>query len=151
MKKQIIAALFVCVLLSYQAHSQGCVAIRNLTGFGQFSLPQYNEEPVKWLVAVNGRYSQFTDTYLGSNNLNLPPEDKTFSETVIVDFTMARIFENGLSIAVDLPFQYASRKNWQDTYTPADSNKTKHTTSSFGLGDIRVSVYKWLLDVNKPH
>jgi len=151
MKKEIITALFVCVLMSYQARSQGCIAIRNLTGFGQFSLPQYNEEPIKWLVSANGRYSQFNETYSGSTNLDLPAEDQTFSETVIVDFTLARIYENGWSVAVDLPIMYASRKNWQDHYTPPDNNKTKHTTSSFGLADIRVSVYKWLLDVNKPH
>lgn len=139
------------MLLSFSALSQGCVAIRNLTGFGQFSLPQANQDPVKWLGATTIRYSQFHDTYLGSDNLDVPDADRTFSQTLIVDFTLARIYENGWSVAIDIPLMSATRRNWQDHAVAADSNKTKYTTRAFGLSDIRVSVYKWLLDVNKPH
>ena len=114
MKKKIITALVVCVLLCYQARSQGCVAIRNLTGFTQFSVPKYGAEPVKWMVMVNSRYSEFHDTYNGSTNLNLPPEDQTSSHTVIVDFAVTRLFDNGWSIIVDVPFMAANRTNWQD-------------------------------------
>jgi hypothetical protein len=149
--KKFTTSLFGLLLFSFYAHSQGCVAIRNLTGFGQFSIPQYEEEPIKWLMSANGRYSQFHDTFRGSDNLNLPDEDKTFSETVIVDFTLARIYENGWSIAVDLPIMSANRRNWQDHATPQDSIKTKYTTRSFGLSDVRISVYKWLFDVTQAH
>ena len=150
MKKSTLAfaaSLLACMLLSLTALSQGCVAIRNLAGFGQFTVPQYDQEPVKWLVAVNSRYSEFNDTYSGSNNLNLSQEDQTFSRTVIIDLTVAKFFENGWSVAVDIPFMSVSRKNWQDH----GADKIKHTTHSFGLSDIRIAAYKWLFDVTEPH
>ena len=147
--KKFLTSVFGLLLFSFYAHSQGCVAVRNLTGFGQFSVPEANSDPIRWLGAANVRYSQFNDTYIESSNQNLPPEDRTFSETVIVDFTLARNLADGWSLAIDLPLTYANRENWQDHGRAAD--KAKFKTSSFGLADIRLSVYKWLLDVNTPH
>ncbi len=149
MKKLTISLL--AFLLSLHAYSQGCVAIRNLTGFTQFSLPQYEVESVKWMVLVNSRYSEFYGTYNEDQSLALEPEDKTFSRTVIVDLAVMRVYENGWSAVIDIPFMSAMRRNWQDHTVPADNDKTKHTTSSFGLSDIRLTVYKWLLDMSEPH
>jgi hypothetical protein len=146
--KKFSTAVLGLLLLSFYAHSQGCVAIRNLTGFTQFSLPQYENEPVKWMFMVNSRYSEFYGTYVDDQQLNIEDADKTFSRTVIVDFALMRVYENGWSVVVDVPIMSATRRNWQEH----DINtQVKYSTRSFGLSDIRVTAYKWLLDVSEPH
>ncbi|HEX6891570.1 MAG TPA: hypothetical protein VF141_12760 [Chryseolinea sp.] len=146
--KKFTTSLLYLLVFSFYAHSQGCVAIRNLTGFTQFSLPQYGNEPVKWMLLANSRYSEFYGTYTGEEIVDQAPEDKVFSRTVIVDLALMRVYENGWSVVVDVPFMNAMRRTWQE-HDPA--TKEKHKTSSFGLSDIRVTAYKWLLDVSQPH
>jgi hypothetical protein len=150
MKKQIIIVLLLCVLLSFQARSQGCIAVRNLTGFGQFGLPQYNEEPIKWLVNVNTRYSEFHKTFIGSEEVPVPPEDQPFSNTFIIDFAVTRIYDHGWSVSVDIPLMTANRRTYQE-HGGVNGDHMKHTTSTFGLSDIRITGYKWLYDVTVAH
>jgi hypothetical protein len=71
--KKFVLLSYAVFIISLAANAQGCIAIRNLTGFGQFSLPQYNQEPIKWLVNVNSRYSEFHKTYEGINQVTIPP------------------------------------------------------------------------------
>jgi len=146
--KKLTLLLFALLAVLSVARPQGCIAIRNLTGFGQFTIPEVNGEPVKWLVNANSRYSQFRKTFDGSNEKPTPVENQPFSQTFILDFSLARIFENGWSVAADIPFMAASRETWQEHNT---ITKEKRTTSSFGLADIRVAAYKWLLDVSTYH
>ena len=61
-----------------------------------------------------------------------------------------RVFDNGWSVVVDVPFMSAMRRNWQEHGGPG-GDSVKYETSSFGLADIRVTAYKWLLDVSTPH
>ena len=148
--KKLTILLLALLLLSLHAYSQGCVAIRNLTGFTQFSLPQYENEPVKWMFLANSRYSEFYGTYNGDVLINQAPKDKGFSRTVIVDLALMRVFDNGWSVVVDVPFMSAMRRNWQEHGGPG-GDSVKYKTSSFGLADVRATVYKWLLDVSTPH
>ncbi len=148
--KKYIPLLFAFTLLSYQASAQGCIAIRNLTGFGQFSLPQYNQEPIKWLVNVNTRYSEFSKTYEGSNEVDVLPENKPYSNTFILDFAVTRFYDKGWSVTVDVPIMHGMRETWQEHGGPAGDH-VKHKTNSFGLSDIRVAGYKWLFDVSEVH
>ncbi|HMG94452.1 MAG TPA: hypothetical protein VK589_30540, partial [Chryseolinea sp.] len=148
--KKFTTTLFCLLLFSFYANSQGCIAIRNLTGFGQFSLPEYNEEPIKWLVNVNTRYSEFDNVYQGSEEVPTAPEDGPYSSTYILDFAITRNFDKGWSMTIDVPFMAASRETYQEHGGPSGDH-VKHTTSSWGIGDIRVTAYKWLFDVTKPH
>jgi hypothetical protein len=146
--KTFTIALLSFLLHSFFAYPQGCVAIRNLTGFTQFSVPQYDTEPVKWMFMVNSRYSEFYGTYSGDEIIVQEQGDMAFSRTVIVDMALMRVYENGWSVVVDVPFMSGMRRTWQE-HDP--TTQVKHKTGSFGLSDIRVTAYKWLLDVSKPH
>ena len=137
-------------VISYAAKSQGCIAIRNLTGFGQFSLPDYNQEPVKWLINANARYSEFHKTYAGSEEVPVPEADQPYSNTFILDFAITRFYDKGWSVTVDIPIMNGMRRTFQEHGGPA-GDRVKHTTSSFGISDIRISGYKWLFDVTEAH
>ena len=148
--KKLTISLLALMLFSLHSYSQGCAAIRNLTGFTQFSVPKYGNEPVKWMLLTNSRYSEFYGTYIEDSLISQAPEDKAFSRTVIVDLALMRIFENGWSVVVDVPVMSAMRRNWQE-HEGSAGDSVKRKTSSFGLSDIRVTVYKWLFDVSTPH
>lgn len=104
---------------------------------------------MKWLLNVNTRYSEFHKTFDGSSMVPTAEADQPFSSTFILDFGLTRVMENGWSLSVDVPIMAGSRKTWQEHIGP--SNKTKFSTHSFGLGDVRVTAYKWLLDISEPH
>jgi len=144
--------VFFCVLnfSLHQAFSQGCIAIRNLTGFGQFMIPEYGEEPVKWMVNVNTRYFRSYEEFDGSTNLQIVPEDQKVNHVYVTDISVTKMLDKGWSFTVDVPFTAADRTAWQEHENDPE-NKYKRTTRSFGLSDIRVTLYKWLFDVSTFH
>jgi hypothetical protein len=87
--------IFFCVLNFglHQAFSQGCIAIRNLTGFGQFMIPEYGEEPVKWMVNVNTRYFRSYEEFSGSTNLQIVPEDQKVNHVYVTDISVTKMLD----------------------------------------------------------
>ena len=139
--------IFTFLISITNVAGQGCIAIRNLTGFGQFVTPEYDEEPVKWMVNVNSRYFTSYEEFVGSTNLHVPSEDRKVNHIFVMDVAFTRVLDNGWSITVDVPVTGASRAAWQE-HENNPQDKTKHTTHSFGLSDVRVALFKWLLDVS---
>jgi len=140
---------FITLLLSSQlALSQGCIAIRNLTGFGQFVTPEYDQEQIKWMVNLNSRYFKSFEEFDGNTNLHVPDEDQKVNHIYVVDVAFTRLFDNGWSVTIDVPITAADRTSWQE-HGNNPQEKVKHTVRSFGLSDVRVTLFKWLLDVSK--
>jgi hypothetical protein len=140
MKKMILLAI-VSFLAVTGIYSQGCIAIRNISGFGQFAQLGYGQTKDKWALDINNRYFQAPTVYAGT--------DKEASDGItlyeyMINFELTRILENGWSVAFDMPISANS-----STSTLEHQSGVEHTTSAFGLGDMRFTVYKWLLNTNK--
>lgn len=140
------------VLCSNQAQSQGCIAVRNIVGFGQFALPEndVSAEPVKWLVNVNSRYFTSFKTYNGNEHVYEADEDLKTNHVFVTDLSLTRMLENGWSISLDVPITTANRTSWQEHGNDA-ADKTQYTTRAVGISDIRLTLYKWLMDVSTYH
>jgi hypothetical protein len=54
-----ISILFIIT----DCHAQGCVAIRNLAGFGQFAALGYKESNNEWMMNINNRYIHATQGF----------------------------------------------------------------------------------------
>ncbi len=138
---------FALVFVSGAAYSQGCTPIRSLTGFGQYMLPGVNLDSVNWFVNISGRYFNSAKTFDGTNgNADTLGVNNVYS----TNFSFTRLLKKGWSVTVDIPFMAADRTSWREHDT-GDPARTQYTTRSFGLGDIRLSVYRWLLDTSIPH
>jgi len=120
--------------------TQGCVAIRNVGAISpglSFEKVQRNNE---FVFTVTNRYFEGARTFRG---------DKFITDTLVrnkiytLNISAERIFNNGWSLALGVPVSANSRRNSLDHGGP---QTPKYTTRSFGLGDIRFTVYKWLLD-----
>ena len=149
MKKDILFVI-AFVLCCSHALAQGCIAVRNLVGFGQFALPKYEEEPTKWLINVNTRYFKFEKEYWGTDNQDVKTEDQKPTRVFVADVSITRMLDKGWSFTIDIPVTAGERSSWQE-HPAGKATKTKYTTRSFGLSDIRVTAYKWLWDVSELH
>src|ERR1700712_1594976 len=139
--KKIILFAICAIFVVASGYSQGCIAIRNISGFGQFAQLGYGQSKDKWALDINNRYFQAPTVYSG--DVKEPSDGITLYEYTI-NFELTRILENGWSISLDLPIAANSA-----TSTLEHQSGVQHTTSAFGLGDMRFTVYKWLFNTNK--
>ena len=122
------------------AHGQGCVAVKNLAGFGQFAALGYKETPDTWSLDINNRYFEAWNVYQGTNKLGV--DGNTLYEYA-VNFELMKELKNGWSLGFDLPIA-------ANETTGTNSDGLLHAQHSFGVSDIRFTAYKWLLDTKVP-
>jgi hypothetical protein len=139
--KKIILAMFIITVSSNHLLAQGCVAVRTIGGISPDLLFQNMAPGDKLIFNITNRYFEASKSYKG---------DQLFSDTLVsnriytLNLSLLRIFQNGWSLGFNLPISANSRTNGADHRTPL--SYPKHTTHAFGLGDMRLTVYKWLLD-----
>ena len=146
MKKIVLSIVMLAFFKA--AFSQGCIPIRNLVGFGQFAKPSQDPltgEPTKWFLNITQRYFKAHDTYSGTEYVREPDWGIKTTRVYLINFGVTRVFDKGWAVALDVPVLAGSRYAWRFEHVNPDSSK--HTTHSFGLGDVRVTGFKWLWDV----
>jgi len=138
MKKLMMVFLFAQVPTIFVL-SQGCVAIRNVGGISPDQLFENMTGNEKFIFNITNRYFEASKSFRG---------DKSFSDTLVtnriftMNFSMLRILNNGWSLGLSVPISANSRNNGADHM--GVFSYPKYTTRAFGLGDIRISAYKWL-------
>jgi hypothetical protein len=144
--KKLILVIFIITAFTNGALTQGCVAIRNIGGISPDLLFENMGPNDKLIFNVTNRYFEASKSYKG---------DDLFSDTLVtnriytLNISMLRILKNGWSLGLNVPISANSRNNGADHKGPLSF--PKHTTHAFGLGDIRFTVYKWILNptINK--
>ncbi|MFI5154801.1 MAG: hypothetical protein ACHQEM_01360 [Chitinophagales bacterium] len=121
--------------------AQGCIVVRNVAGYGQYNLKDRSFTTSDWQIGVNNRYFYSYKTYQGDKEVE-SLRDQNIIKSYSLDVTATRFLPNGWSITLDLPINYNSRTTNAEH---SGAGQPMHTTSAFGLGDIRIEVYKWLL------
>lgn len=141
-----LAVLSASFLLAYNfAQSQGCIAAKNLPGFGQFSQLGYHQNTDKWMMDIDNRYFKAYTFLQGTKDIT--PHGNLSSGVTLreyaINFELTRLLKNGWSISLDLPVDA------NETYGSLEhASGEVHTTHAFGLADMRFTVYKWLLKDN---
>jgi hypothetical protein len=146
MKKSICFLAIPMLFFAIESKSQGCLAIRNLAGFGQFAALGYKENKNEWMLDINNRYFHATQAFKGNKNVTPPdPMNGLSIYEYTLNFELSRILKNGWLLSVDLPLSANSISNRIE-----HASGVYHTTSAFGIGDLRFTAYKWLLNTNRP-
>lgn len=134
-------------LITAYAQSQGCIAIRNVTGLAQFAQLGYEQTTEKWSLDINNR--AFKAYHFLEGTKNITPSDLNSGVTLYeytMNFELSRVLDKGWVISLDMPI--SSNK----TSGPLEhASGESHTTHAFGLGDMRFTVYKWLLNTDVYH
>jgi hypothetical protein len=141
MKKIILLSLASFLFASY-SRSQGCIIVRGLSGFGQYNPIDRSFSTSQWLINIDNRYFSSFNNYIGKKNQHTPPQDESVNHVYSTDFEITRMLDKGWSFSFSLPFTANSRTS---SLEHGGAGTTRHTTHSFGVGDISFVVFKWLL------
>lgn len=149
--KQLFPALFVALFcgISNDANAQGCIAIRT-TG-GSLCTMNHPEEKIKedaWQLNIQNRYFNSFRHYVGTEQQKQRLEEHTevINHVNTLDISIARNLNKRVSLSVDFPILDNSRSQ-----RAKFDNKPRYKTHSFGLGDMNIRVYRWMLDPAVSH
>jgi hypothetical protein len=142
--KKIVFASILNILLAYNAQSQGCVAIRSTGGFCTREQALQNDS--KWMLTVSNRYFKSFRHFVGTEEQKERLERKTevINYTYTLDLLLTRNLSKGWSITLDVPITSNARSSMYEHGGNNNGQNGRHFTRSFGVGDIRFSVYRWL-------
>jgi hypothetical protein len=146
-----IIALFLLLTslgIGNKLMAQGCIAIRSTGGFCAAGEQHGHPDTAsKWQLSVNNRYYKSFKHYIGTT---YQAQREALGNNVInhgntTDLTLFRFLNSRWSLMFDLPISANARSQ---TYL---QNKVynRFSTHAFGAGDVRVAVYRWLLDPEK--
>jgi len=136
-----IAVLFA-IAAQQQANAQGCVAIRSTGGFSSCGTGAHADS-TKWLFSANNRYFKSFKHFVGTDEQKQRQAAGTevINHQYTLDLALTRLLNARWSVMLDLPIEANSRSSLYE-----HANLGRYTTHSFGVGDIRIAVYSWLLD-----
>lgn len=146
-----LSAVFACI--SHQLQAQGCVALRG-SGTPSCMLSHPEEDRTdKWIFNMGGRYFKSYKHFKGSDEQKERVLNGTevINHQTAVDFSLTRLLDKRWSVMIDVPLLANARSSLYEHGLVNGTNNynERHSMHSYGLGDIRVAVYRWLLDPEK--
>ena len=143
MKRIFIFIAFLVTVVSYKSNAQGCVAIKGTAGI--CSRPS---DAKGWELNLNNRYFKSYKHFVGTEEQKQRIEEgsNVINHSYELDITATRTINSRWSLAMTLPIMSFKRTSLYE-----HDGKTRHATNSFGIGDARVSGYRWMFDPKKSH
>ena len=140
MKKNIILLLII-IVSNNQLQAQGCVAIRGVGGMCMLS--SSHADTTKWQLSINNRYFNSYKHFVGTDEQKQRVElgTQVINHAYTTDISITKKIDNRWSLSFNLPINSNTRSSLYE-----HGGKERHTTSSFGIGDVRFTVYRMLLN-----
>ncbi|MEO6542022.1 MAG: hypothetical protein ABIN74_13550, partial [Ferruginibacter sp.] len=134
----LLLILFSAITFTARIHAQGCVAIKGTAGV--CSRPA---DAKGWELNLNNRYFRSYKHFVGTEEQKERIEKKTnvINYAYELDITVTRNLNSRWSIAATLPIMAFGRTSLYEHY-----QTQRYRTGSFGIGDARISAYRWMLD-----
>jgi hypothetical protein len=149
MRKYLIAIIIFTVSL-HEANAQGCVAIRS-TGATCTRQEADRVNKKSWQLNTSYRYFKSFRHFVGEEE----QKERTENNTEVINwshaltFSLVRHLNSRWSLSLDVPIISFKRSSLYEHGGNNGGESARHNTRSFGLGDIRVAAYRWLLDPAK--
>lgn len=157
--KFFLYTLFSCfILLSVHSaiNAQGCVAIRSTGNVCMLSHPDSSTDKAevsKWVLATNFRYYKSFRHFSGTTEetSRIATGTQVINHSGTMDINLTRVFNDRWSFMIDVPVLANSRSSEYEHGLIDGINKynERHKMHSFGVGDVRIAAYYWLLDPAK--
>ncbi|MFP5081856.1 hypothetical protein [Pedobacter sp. JCM 36344] len=142
---KIIFTFLIVVLTSVNIYAQGCVAIRSTGGMCSLTSHPDSAEMSEgsWVFNMNTRYFMSNKHYKGDvyQKERLEKKTEVINHQFAFDLALTRVFNNRWSAMIDIPIISNARSSLYE-----HGFKERHSMHSFGLGDVRLAVYRWLID-----
>jgi hypothetical protein len=155
--KRLITICAICFVFINETQSQGCVAVRS-TG-AVCTRQDAKADSGSWQITAAYRYFRSFRHYSGKeeNKRRLKQNTEVINWQHSLDLSLVRHFNSRWSFAINLPilsnarsslYEHGGNPPGQPEDKPVDQ-KGRHRTNSFGIGDLRLTAYRWLLNPNK--
>lgn len=150
MKLISLICLLLVTAITNKATAQGCVAIRSNGNTCSMGNPATAKG---WQLNFNNRYFKSYKHFVGTVEQKEREENHTevINHSYSLDITATRYFNTRWSMAMTVPILSNTRSSLYEHAGNAAGASGRHSTRSFGIGDIRVSAYRWLMDPAKHH
>ncbi len=135
--------IIVLSLAQLKTNAQGCVAIKGTTG-----VCGRPADAKGWELNLNNRYFKSYKHFVGTEEQKERIELKSnvINYAYELDITTIRTIDLRWSLAMTLPIM-----NFKRTSLYEHDGKTRNATHTFGIGDARVSAFRWMFDPTKSH
>ncbi len=132
--------------------AQGCVAIRTVGGLCTMEhAAMHQEDSSKWNLNINYRYFKSYKHFNGTDEqkYRVAEGSEVINYTSAMDFSLIRILRKEWMIGINIPLVNYERTSKYEHL--GNTSPYRFATSARGLGDIRLSAYRWLIapSVNK--
>lgn len=144
----IIPVVLLLLGISENTTAQGCVAIRSNGN----SCSMGNPATAKgWQMNLNNRYFKSYKHFVGTKEQKERVENGTevINHSYSLDITATRYFNSRWSLGITLPVLSNTRSSLYEHAGNSAGPSGRHSTRSFGIGDARVSLYRWMIDPAK--
>jgi hypothetical protein len=140
----LMSVLFIFIL-SNKAVAQGCVAIRSTGGICTMEHSQHTNNS-QWVLNVNNRYFKSFRHFVGTKEQKqrIANGSEVINHSYTLDLTLTRNLNKWWSFSIDVPIIANSRSSLYE-----HDRTNRFYTHSFGLGDVRLSAYRWVFDPAK--
>lgn len=143
--------LFACSAIQFNGFAQGCVAVRGMGSCNHSSgNPTLNKG--EFLVGMNYRYFESFRHFRGRHEETYRIEEGTnvINKSHFGDLSVSYAFNKRLFASAIIPFVYHTRSSmYEHGGNPPNGLGERHTTSSSGLADIRLTAGYWLFNPEK--
>jgi len=148
MKK--LFATMLTIFFVYYASSQGCVAIRS--NGNTCTMPKAGDDK-GWQFNFNNRYFKSYKHYVGTEEQKHRVEEGTevINHAFAWDFTLTKSMNKYWSLSLAVPILSNVRSSLYEHGGNSAGPSSRHSTRSFGLGDVRFTANRWLCDPAKAH
>jgi hypothetical protein len=144
-----ILYLLLLLAAAQAARGQGCVAIRSNGSACAMPGAHSATEARHWVVALNSRYFKSYKHFVGTEEQKERVERGTevINHFFSTEVGLTRNFNARWSAALFVPLVSNARSSMYEHYgNTSTSPNARRSTHSFGLGDVRLAAYYWLLD-----
>ncbi|MEP7376716.1 MAG: hypothetical protein ABI675_25185 [Chitinophagaceae bacterium] len=143
MKRIYIFLLISGLFTQLKTIAQGCVAIKGTAGV--CSRPS---DAKGWELNLNERYFKSYKHFVGTEEQKerIEKHSNVINHAYELDITATRTINSRWSVALTLPIMAFKRTSLYE-----HDGESRHATNSFGIGDARVSAYRWMFDPAKSH
>ena len=144
MKRFYIILIIAFVFTQLETNAQGCVAIRANGSSCSLLKPGTDKG---WHLNFNTRYFKSYKHFVGTIEQKHRTEEgsEVINYAFAWDFTLTRTLNKYWSLSVGIPLLSNVRSSLYE------HGGSRHHTRSFGLGDLRLTAYRWVFDPAKAH
>ena len=117
--KKLLIILCAGILVCNTTHSQGCIMVRNISGFGQYNLNDHSFSSSTWQLNIVSRYFKSFREFKDDEDQKNP--EAGINHVFSTDFSVSRFFNKGYSINFSLPLNVKqsinNNRTWRKRYT----------------------------------